>query len=85
MKFTFAFLFLVLLMPGCATVVRGITETLVIETSPANAQVSLSNGLTCFSPCSLTVKRKGPLEVTVEKEGYEKRSRRGWLLCRNWA
>jgi hypothetical protein len=71
MKFTFAFLFLVLLMPGCAIVVRGTTVALVIETSPANAQVSLANGLTCFSPCSLTVKRKGPLEVTVEKEGFE--------------
>jgi hypothetical protein len=71
MKFTFAFLFLVLLMPGCAIVVRGTTVALVIETSPANAQVSLANGLTCFSPCSLTVKRKGLLEVTVEKEGFE--------------
>ena len=50
---------------------RGTTESFVIETTPAGANVSLSTGLSCTSPCSLKVKQRGDFVVTIEKEGYE--------------
>ena len=60
-----------LLIQGCATITRGTTEVLVIETTPSGADVSLSNGLRCLSPCALEVKRKANLVVDVSKAGYE--------------
>lgn len=61
----------VLLVQGCATITRGTTEVLVIETTPSGADVSLSNGLRCFTPCALEVKRKANLVLDITKAGYE--------------
>lgn len=60
-----------LAIQGCATITRGTTEVLVIETTPSGADVSLSNGLRCFTPCALEVKRKSNLVVDITKAGYE--------------
>ena len=63
-----------LLASGCATVTRGTSEVLVIETTPANAAVRLDqNGelINCESPCSVKVKRRGNLFIRIEKDGYE--------------
>lgn len=60
-----------LLIQGCATITRGTTEVLVIETTPSGADVSLSNGLRCSSPCALEVKRKANLVLDITKAGYE--------------
>lgn len=60
-----------LLFAGCATITRGTTESFVIETKPSGARAMLSNGLSCDTPCSLKVKRRGDFVVTLEKEGYE--------------
>jgi len=56
---------------GCATVTRGVHESLVIETDPAGAKVALSTGETGTTPTSFRIKRKGAVVVTVSKEGYE--------------
>lgn len=56
---------------GCATITRGVNEALVIESDPSGAEASLSNGLRCTTPCSVSVKRRGDIVVTLEKEGYE--------------
>jgi hypothetical protein len=74
MKKTSASLLLIgatLVIQGCATITRGTTEVLVIETTPSGADVSLSNGLRCFTPCALEVKRKANLVVDITKAGYE--------------
>jgi hypothetical protein len=60
-----------LAIQGCATITRGTTEVLVIETTPSGADVSLSNGLRCFTPCALEVKRKANLVVDITKAGFE--------------
>ena len=62
---------LVALGSGCATITRGTSEAFVIETDPPGAEATLSNGLRCSTPCSLTVKRRGDFVVTIKKEGYE--------------
>ena len=60
-----------LLTSGCATITRGTTEVLVVETTPAGADVELSNGMRCKTPCSLEMKRKSNVVVDISKEGYE--------------
>jgi hypothetical protein len=60
------------ILPGCATITRGSTEVLVIETQPPGADVELSPaGLRCKTPCSLELKRKKDVMVKINKPGYE--------------
>lgn len=57
---------------GCATITRGTTEAWVVESEPAGAQVRLSSGQTCTTPCTLELKRKNNFGVEIEKEGYDR-------------
>lgn len=59
------------LIQGCATITRGTTEALVIETTPSGAEVEVSNGLRCKTPCTLELKRKNPVILVISKSGYE--------------
>ena len=60
------------LMPACATITRGTTEVLVVETQPPGADVRLDPiGMTCKTPCSVELKRKKDVTLTIEKAGYE--------------
>lgn len=61
----------VLALCGCATITRGTTETLSIQSEPSGASVELSNGQTCTTPCSLEVKRKNEYLVYLRKDGFE--------------
>ena len=61
----------IFLLSGCASISRGTTETFSIQTMPTGVAATLSNGLACTTPCTLTVKRKGTFTVTLEKKGYE--------------
>ncbi|RXK55013.1 PEGA domain-containing protein [Oleiharenicola lentus] len=56
---------------GCATVTRGTTETLMIQSTPSGADVRVSNGFTGRTPFTFTVPRKGDLIVTISLPGYE--------------
>jgi hypothetical protein len=55
-------------LSGCATVTRGVHEALVVESEPS---VTLSTGDTGTTPTSFRVRRRGALDVTISKEGYE--------------
>lgn len=59
------------MLPACATVTRGTSQKYSIETTPTAANVALSTGQTCVSPCNLKLKRKDGFTVTASKEGYE--------------
>jgi hypothetical protein len=59
-----------LLLPGCATVTRGTSQKFVIESSPPEAQVALSTGQACVTPCKLKLKRKHGFTATFTKAGY---------------
>ncbi len=56
---------------GCATVTRGTTEQITINSEPTGATVRLSNGFTGITPAVFTVPRKGDIIATISKEGYE--------------
>jgi len=61
----------VVLLPACATITRGTNQDFVVESSPSQADVKLSTGQTCVTPCTLRLKRKSQFTVTVSKEGYQ--------------
>lgn len=56
---------------GCATITRGRTTAFTVTSDPTNANVRLSSGLTCTTPCSLEMPRKDGFVVTISKEGYK--------------
>lgn len=60
-----------LCLNGCATITRGSSQSWTVETDPVGADIVLSSGETCKSPCTLKKKRKHPFTVNINKEGYE--------------
>jgi hypothetical protein len=56
---------------ACATVTRGTKQAYVIESTPAGADVELSTGQKCKTPCALKLKRKHGFTVHMNKAGYE--------------
>ena len=62
---------LLFLASGCATVTRGTSEVFAIESEPSGAEAVLSTGQNCKTPCSVKVKRRGDIVVTIRKAGYE--------------
>jgi hypothetical protein len=58
-----------LLLAGCATIVRGTEQDVTVDTVPSGAQVEFSNGQRCTSPCSIGAKRNQALNVVVTMDG----------------
>lgn len=63
-------IFMLMLLSSCATMVRGTTQEVSVNTTPAGAHVQFSNGKSCISPCHTIAERKQNLNITVTKEGY---------------
>src|SRR5437016_710091 len=59
------------LLSGCATITRGTNQNFVVESSPSEANVKLSTGQTCVTPCTLRMKRKSEFVATISKDGYQ--------------
>lgn len=62
---------LLVAMAGCATVTRGTTVSLQVESEPSGADIKLSTGQTGTTPSSFKVQRDESLTVTISKPGYE--------------
>jgi hypothetical protein len=60
-----------LVLSGCATITRGTTDDLLIQSEPEGASVELSSGQTCRTPCSLELKRKNDYTLYIRKEGFQ--------------
>jgi hypothetical protein len=58
-------------LSACATVIRGTKQKFEIVTAPPGADVSLSTGVTCVSPCTLKLKRKYGFTATISMAGYQ--------------
>jgi len=66
---------MIVLLSGCATVVRGTTEDVVITSEPSDATITTTLGHSCSaSPCVVNVERKKSFTAYAEKPGYEKGS-----------
>ena len=63
---------LCLFTAGCATVTRGTTNSVTINSEPAGANAMTSTGLHCPStPCTFDISRKTEFIVTFSKSGYK--------------
>lgn len=60
-----------LLCVGCATITRGTSSQIQIQSEPPGADVKTSTGYTCTTPCTMTVNRKDEFAVTFSKAGFE--------------
>ncbi|MEM8988481.1 MAG: PEGA domain-containing protein [Pseudomonadota bacterium] len=60
-----------ILLPACATVTRGTNVDMIIESNPSEADIRLSTGQTCITPCTLKMPRKNGFNVMAKKEGYK--------------
>ena len=58
-------------LSGCATVMNGTTESYLITSEPAGAEVQLTTGETCIIPCVLNKKRNSEFTVNIGKNGYK--------------
>lgn len=65
---------LLLLFPGCATMIRGTEEKLDITSDPSRALVELSNGQQGETPCQFTLKRNQTVILKFTKDGYQPES-----------
>jgi len=62
-------LFSLLLLMGCATILRGTEQDVTVDTVPSGAKVAFSNGQSCTSPCSISAKRNTAINVSVSMAG----------------
>ena len=60
-----------LAMGGCATVINGTSQDYEMASQPSGAKFTLSNGQSCTSPCTISLKRRNDLAATVELAGYK--------------
>ncbi|MEI9966017.1 MAG: PEGA domain-containing protein [Caulobacteraceae bacterium] len=59
-------------MAACATVTRGSHQTWAVETDPAGAAVTTTNGFACDqTPCTFKMKRKAAFDVNITKPGFK--------------
>jgi PEGA domain len=60
-------------LSACATITRGSTEKLVIQSDPPGATAMITGGikLNCITPCDITLKRKDDYFVEIRLVGYE--------------
>lgn len=56
-----------ILVAGCATIIRGTEQQITVNTNPVGADLQFSNGQSCQSPCSLKVARNQSLQINVSK------------------
>ena len=59
-----------LLVSGCASVTRGTTNQVQINSNPPEAQARTSMGHVCITPCTLQFGRKDEFTVLFTKPGY---------------
>jgi len=70
MKVSLLFLAL-LVLAGCGMIAHGTSQHIRCTTVPSGAVVSTSDGTTCSTPCTITLKRKKDDFVTFRREGYD--------------
>lgn len=58
-------------MAGCATVTRGTTNQVQVQSEPPGAQARTSLNHVCTTPCSLLVPRRAGFSVVFSKPGYQ--------------
>ena len=63
-------------MLGCASIIHGSKQKLTFQSTPTGATVDVTDAMgvshgTCFTPCTLDLKRKNQYKATLLKDGFE--------------
>ena len=58
-------------LAGCATVIRGTTQEVSVNTVPSGAKVTFSNGQSCDSPCTIDAERDQSLQINITKDNCQ--------------
>ena len=60
-----------LALGGCATVINGTSQDVKFQSDPGGAQVKLTGGQSCTTPCEVSLKRRHDLRADFSKSGYK--------------
>jgi hypothetical protein len=60
-----------LALGGCATVINGTSQDVKFQSDPGGAQVKLTGGQSCTTPCEVSLKRRTDLRADFSKTGYK--------------
>jgi hypothetical protein len=63
------------LLSGCATVTRGTTQDVAVDSTPQGATVTTTGGATYTTPAVLKLKRNHSHRIDFAKQGYVSESR----------
>ena len=58
-------------LSGCATIVRGTSEDLFLNSTPSGTTAKLSMGQSCTTPCNLKISRSESFTVTFSRTGCD--------------
>jgi len=58
------------ILSGCATVISGVDQDVTFNSVPGDATVIINSIPRGTTPLTVSLKRRGHYEVTLEKEGY---------------
>ena len=56
---------------GCASITRGTTDQVQIQSEPSGAEVRTSMNQVCTTPCTLQFSRKDEFTVKFDADGYD--------------
>jgi hypothetical protein len=59
---------------GCASVVKGTTQSIPVASDPSGADILVDGKVMGQTPKTLALKRKGTYVVTIQKPGFEQQS-----------
>ena len=71
MKLVAVSVFMIIGLGGCATVTRGATSQMQIDSEPSGASVKTSLAHACTTPCTIQVSRKDEFAIEFSKPGYQ--------------
>ena len=81
------FISCLLFQAGCATVFQGGKQTIEVTSNPSKAKVFVNDKQMSITPGNITVARRSPITIRLEREGFEpaviemKRGLNAWLLA----
>jgi len=69
-----AVVFFIIITTGCASIVKGSTQSIPISSDPPGADIIVDGSLMAQTPTNLKLKRKHDHLVTIQKTGYHSKA-----------
>lgn len=59
------------ILSGCGSIIRGTSEDVAINATPAGTKIQTSNGFRCDTSCVIKVPRRDTFQVVASRAGYQ--------------